>query len=108
MFSLFRRCQPSIKATLRVVGGPDDGAAIRISRLPMTIGRSPEADVVLNDRWVSRLHCDLYEASGALALHDRSSRHGTLVNGQAVSGAVLHSGDRISLGMTTLVAEIHG
>jgi pSer/pThr/pTyr-binding forkhead associated (FHA) protein len=107
MFSWFRRCQPSVKAALRIEGGPADGTELPVGKLPLTIGRSPDADLVLNDRWVSRLHCDLYLSGGTLGIHDRASRHGIMVNGQRVSGAVLHSGDRISLGMTTLVALIN-
>ena len=94
-----------IRGFLQIEGGPDDGKELAVRALPMTIGRSDEVDLTLVDRWVSRRHCEIYEQDGDLALRDLGSRHGTLINGQTVRQAVIKPGDKISLGLTTLIAH---
>jgi pSer/pThr/pTyr-binding forkhead associated (FHA) protein len=90
---------------LQIEGGPESGREICVRRLPLTIGRGEEADLPIADRWVSRLHCEIFERDGALALRDLGSRHGTQVNGEVVAEARLRPGDKICVGLTTLVAK---
>jgi pSer/pThr/pTyr-binding forkhead associated (FHA) protein len=105
MFSVLWRRTNRLRGVLQIEGGPENGKELRVRQLPLTIGRGEEADFPLEDRWVSRRHCEIFERDGALALRDLGSRHGTLVNGHVVSESVLQPGDRISIGMTTLVAR---
>jgi pSer/pThr/pTyr-binding forkhead associated (FHA) protein len=78
---------------------------IVVARLPVVIGRSLEAGVRLDDRWVSRRHCELDEVDGTLVVRDLQSRHGTFVNGHGVSEARLLPGDKLTVGMTSLLAH---
>lgn len=65
----------------------------------MTIGRSRECDIFLEDLAVSRLHATIREApGGAYEIIDNRSASGTFVNGQAVMRCVLHEGDIIQIG----------
>ena len=73
------------------------------SRFPLLIGRSPEAALLLNDRWVSRLHCQIDEVGGRFVLRDLGSKHGTFVNGQRVTEVPLALGDQIDIGMSRFV-----
>jgi pSer/pThr/pTyr-binding forkhead associated (FHA) protein len=69
------------------------------------VGRSSQADVHVEDRWVSRFHCDIREVDGTLVVRDLGSRHGTYVNVQRLQEAFLMPGDRLSLGVTTFCVQ---
>ncbi len=101
---LWRRTSRS-RGVLQIEGGPEGGKEIRVRRWPLTIGRGEEADLPISDRWVSRLHCEIFERNGGLVLRDLGSRHGTQVNGRLVAEAPLWPGDKICVGLTTLVAR---
>lgn len=72
---------------------------------PITIGRSPEADVVVLDEKVSRVHCGIRLWDGEFFIKDLKSRNGTTVNGQRVEMAKLNPGDRIRVGSTAFLFE---
>lgn len=67
-----------------------------ISRLPargevITIGRSTDNDVVLNDdQTVSRQHAELVRHDGAWAIRDLASQNGTHLNGVKVAPNEVH------------------
>lgn len=105
MLSGLLRRENRLRGTLQFQGGPEDGKELAVRQLPLTIGRGEEVDLTIVDRWVSRRHCEIFEQDGDLALRDLGSRHGTLVNGEAVMHAVIKPGDKISLGLTTLIAH---
>lgn len=69
-----------------------------LSERPITIGRSPEADVVILDEKASRIHCGIRLWDGEFYVKDLKSRNGTFVNDQRVDVAKLKSGDRIRVG----------
>ncbi len=73
-------------------------AVLKLTDQPITIGRSHEADVVINDEKVSRLHCGIRLWDGAYYLKDLKSRNGTLVNDDPVDVVKLKAGDRIRVG----------
>jgi DNA-binding NtrC family response regulator len=86
----------------------DDGAAT-VTLDPgsdVTVGRSPEADVVVPDGSLSRLHARFRFADGDLVLEDLGSTNGTLLNGKPVREAVVRTGDELFLG--TVRAIVHG
>ena len=68
-------------------------------KLPLTIGRSENAGLVLADRKVSRRHAEIgAEADGSLFVEDLASRTGTRVNGQTISARTrLGAGDVIEV-----------
>jgi EAL domain-containing protein (putative c-di-GMP-specific phosphodiesterase class I) len=66
--------------------------------LPFTIGRLPDAGMVLNAEHVSKLHAEVYSDGVALRLRDLGSRNGTFLNQQPVRDAGLHEGDVIRIG----------
>ena len=71
--------------------------------LPLTIGRSAPADVVLEGPTVSRRHCKLEQQDGHIVLTDLGSTNGTFVNSQRISAPVaLDDGARINIGSHTL------
>jgi pSer/pThr/pTyr-binding forkhead associated (FHA) protein len=78
---------------------------IRLTRLPVMIGRSLEADVHLDDPCVSRQHCEIDEMNGRPLVRDLDSKNGTFINGEAVRKAVVRPDDRISIGRINLRAR---
>jgi pSer/pThr/pTyr-binding forkhead associated (FHA) protein len=72
---------------LEILGGPLDGKTWEFDD-EITIGRDHEAAgaCITLDRYISRRHAQLRENGGQLALRDLSSRNGTRLGGQAVSG----------------------
>ncbi len=67
----------------------------------MTIGRSRDCNIFLEDLAVSRHHATLHELTGGeYELIDNRSATGTFVNGQAIVRTRLHEGDHIQIGAT--------
>ncbi len=69
---------------------------------PITIGRSPDADVVILDEKASRIHCGIRLWDGDFYIKDLKSRNGTYVNEERIDVAKLKPGDRIRIGSTAL------
>jgi hypothetical protein len=74
------------------------GKTFAVLRSPTRIGRLPDNDIVLQDRRVSRHHCEVVETSGRWLVRDTGSTNGIAVNGKIVREAALRPGDQISLG----------
>lgn len=72
---------------------------------PITIGRSPDADVVILDDKASRLHCGIRLWDGDFYVKDLKSRNGTYVNGEQIDVAKLGPGDRIQIGDMSFVFD---
>jgi pSer/pThr/pTyr-binding forkhead associated (FHA) protein len=66
------------------------------------IGRSWAADVVLEEKAVSRRHAIVYVTAESVRILDDRSANGTLVNGRCVTGADLADGDTIAIGRVVL------
>lgn len=67
----------------------------------MTVGRSTDNAIVVNDITASRKHAELrYEDDGSWTIIDLNSANGTKVNGRGVGSARLNTGDRITIGST--------
>ena len=81
---------------------------IPASNVSISIGRADEAVIRLNDRFVSRLHCRLELTDGEVIVRDLESRHGTFVNGEAITEAAVQPGDTLMVGMSRLRVEIDG
>ena len=70
----------------------------------INIGRSPENDIVVNNKMVSRLHCTLKYDQGCWKVKDNKSENGTFVNGFGVTSMKLKPGDTIYiLGLTIII-----
>jgi DNA-binding winged helix-turn-helix (wHTH) protein len=68
------------------------------------IGRGRDVDIPLYAPAISRHHARIQVAGDGVLLEDLGSRHGTYVNGKAVSGRVrLEAGDQIEIGGERLV-----
>jgi hypothetical protein len=80
----------------------DDVVVVALDQDVLHVGRSPSADIVLDDATVSRRHAVIALQDGETVLLDDRSRHGVLVNGDRVGRAVLRDGDMIHMGSVAM------
>ena len=84
-----------------------DGRRLVVGPGGVTLGRSRQCDVVLNDPNVSREHAEIRPRGGSWVLTDLGSTNGSRINGRQVSGSeVIRPGDEIELGATNLRFEL--
>ena len=79
-------------------GGGRVGQSFPLHGERMMIGRSPEADVFLDDVTVSRDHAVLVRRGGAWFLDDSGSLNGTYVNRRRIDSHKLAEGDELQIG----------
>ncbi len=71
---------------------------VPIGSRPVTIGRSPDNDLPVDNLAVSNYHARVYFEAGRLVVEDLDSLNGTFVNDLRVERATLHDGDSIWVG----------
>jgi pSer/pThr/pTyr-binding forkhead associated (FHA) protein len=71
-------------------------------RTSLSIGRSPDSDVLIPDIQVSRQHCEIEQTREGWVVRDMDSRNGTYVGGMSVGQFVLDDGDEIRVGNATI------
>jgi hypothetical protein len=83
-----------------------DGKRRELHGERMTIGRSHDCDLVLDDPNVSRRHAELSREGDGWAVADLGSTNGITVNGSRVRRAVLAPGDAVELGRSRLTYAV--
>jgi hypothetical protein len=81
---------------------------VPLTAQPITVGRDPKNDIVLDDRRVSRRHAEVRLRLGRYTLYDLQSTNGTFVNGRRIAEMVLSDEDRITIGGAELVVRLEG
>lgn len=79
-------------------GGGRAGESFELARPQLTIGRSPESDVFLDDVTVSRTHARLVRRDDGYWIEDLGSLNGTFVNRRRVEAQALEDGDEVQIG----------
>jgi pSer/pThr/pTyr-binding forkhead associated (FHA) protein len=79
-------------------GGGRSGETFGVSGERMTIGRSPDAEVFLDDVTVSRNHALLVQRRDGLYIDDLGSLNGTYVNRRRIESHKLANGDELQVG----------
>lgn len=77
--------------------------SIKLDQPIITIGRSHENSVSIDDPFMSRCHAQLRLRFGAYTIFDADSQSGTFVNDVRVREHRLQSGDVIRIGKTSIV-----
>ena len=72
---------------------------------PLTIGRSSEADITLNDAKASRLHCCVAPEGKGYAAKDLDSKNGCYLNEERIVSTTLRVGDKLRVGDTVFYVE---
>ncbi|MBS1863703.1 MAG: FHA domain-containing protein [Actinobacteria bacterium] len=72
----------------------------------LSVGRSKDADVQIDDRYASGIHIRLFSREGRHFVEDMNSTNGTVLNGAGLDGeAELVDGDTIQIGDTVFRFE---
>jgi hypothetical protein len=87
-------------------GGLDSGERFDLFG-GVSIGRSGEADVRIEDRFASQIHVRIYPRAGSYYVEDMNSTNGTFLNGERLDGdAQLAHLDAIEIGDTEFRFEL--
>lgn len=82
-----------------VSSGAEPGRPVPLPEGPVTIGRDPSCEIMIDDTAVSSAHLRIDTRGPSVIATDLDSRNGTYVNGEALSGPRrLRSGDVVALG----------
>lgn len=85
-------------ALLIVQRGPSAGARFLLDADRTVAGRSPDADIFLDDVTVSRKHAEFLREGDDFLVRDVGSLNGTYVNRDRIERAVLQPGDEVQIG----------
>ena len=88
--------------TLNFRSGPKAGDTINIGPKTMTVGRSPDNDIVIDDPTVSRQHARSTYDGNKFYGEDLNSTSGTRVNGKNVTRAAIMAGATMKMGNTEI------
>src|SRR5882762_1259538 len=78
-----------------------EGAVLKevpLGTRPVTIGRSPDNDIPIDNLAVSNYHARVYVEAGSLVIEDLGSLNGSFLNDIRVERAMLKDGDAILIG----------
>jgi DNA segregation ATPase FtsK/SpoIIIE, S-DNA-T family len=95
------RLPASANVVLTVMSGPSKGA-VHILNLPRVVIGRTGADIVVNDREISRHHCLLEVRDSAVSLKDLDSTNGTFFEEEKVRAAVLQDDAEFRIGTSVI------
>lgn len=73
----------------------------------LTIGRSSEADLQIEDETISRIHCSIRKWGDEYYVKDMGSRNGTSVNGTPIDDVTrIASGDTLRVGSFKIQIDV--
>jgi transcriptional regulator with GAF, ATPase, and Fis domain len=98
MFTNSQAYTTTMNPNLVALFGPLQGSTFKWDEPQITIGRDPSNWLCLNDRLVSRKHCEISRDGDLFTVRDLESRNGLMVNGLPVKERVLQHGDQLEIG----------
>ncbi len=95
---------------LIIYDGSLSGTRWSLEKQPVTLGRSPDCDVVFLERQISRYHARVEQDEEGFLLRDLGSKNGTRVNEDVVRGQPyrLRDGDEITLAAMVRLGFVAG
>jgi hypothetical protein len=88
----------SEKSMLIIARGPNKGSRFLITPEGVTIGRSADSDIFLDDITVSRLHAKIAKVEDGFVLTDQGSLNGTYFENAPITQRSLFAGDEFQIG----------
>jgi len=79
-------------------GGGRAGETFPLEHDRITIGRSPDCEIFLDDVTVSRTHAVIAKDGDEFRIEDEGSLNGTFVNKKRVEASELENGDELQIG----------
>lgn len=84
-----------------------DGQRYSLNAPSVVLGRSSEADILIDDTGVSRRHLEIHTGQGVAQAMDLGSTNGSYVNGHKVVGSTdLTDGATITMGRTKIIFRL--
>ena len=90
---------------LVIFSGKDSGKRFKVKPGIMTIGRSSQADIRLDDVYVSRIHCTIKRSDDVITIEDTGSTNGTYIDSCKISHSLLAAGIPFQLGRSLMQIE---
>jgi len=86
----------------RLLVGESDGQEVRFPLFKdrLTIGRTANNDIQLNEQCISRRHAVIVTENGSTRIVDWGSKNGVFINENRVAEQMLKNGDVVMIGMT--------
>ncbi len=78
---------------------------IELDQGTLSIGRSKDRDLTIDDRTVSNHHANIVTVFGSTYIEDQGSTNGTFVNGKQTNTHTLHNGDVVTIGHYQLLFQ---
>jgi transcriptional regulator of acetoin/glycerol metabolism len=95
--------KPIRQLQLVVVEGPGKGTVHEpFAEGPISVGSSPDNDIVLADATVSRYHLELKQQPDGIRVTDLGSRNGTTTAGVRLVQVIVQPGTRLTLGSSVV------
>ena len=91
-----------VQNTLNFRSEPKAGDTINIGPKTMTVGRSPDNDIVIDDPTVSRKHARITFDGNQFYVEDLDSTSGTKIDGKNVSREAIMAGGTMKMGNTEI------
>ncbi|QQR80193.1 MAG: GGDEF domain-containing protein [Deltaproteobacteria bacterium] len=85
------------------LSGPLMGKIHLLSHGTVSLGRSNDVTIPINDLGISRFHAAIDYKNGHALLKDMGSTNGTYLNGQKVQSSELQDGDKIQISSSTIL-----
>lgn len=77
--------------------------SLQIKKEKITIGRSPDNNLILSEKSISRHHAEIKKMKDGYLLTDLGSYNGTKVNEKSIQSVLLKHNDKIEIGLTSLI-----
>jgi 3',5'-cyclic-nucleotide phosphodiesterase len=93
---------------LYIVNGSYEGRSFDLKGDTIYIGRSPDNDLQIKDRFVSRKHLRIFRKGSKYFIKDLKSKNGTFINGKQIPSGVefeLKEGLTIAIGMSVICLD---
>jgi len=98
------RSDCAVRLLIQTAGGRE---IVHVLGRRTSIGRTPDNDVQIEARCVSRRHAVILTGALQTVIEDLNSTNGVLVNGQRISRQMLKDGDRLVIGQSRYRFSVH-
>jgi len=95
--------QGNLVPTLIVIGGKAFGQSFALDNENTGIGRSTKSRIQLDDDGISRQHAEVIRSGDEWLMVDLNSTNGTYHDGELIQVRTLRDGDKLQLGMSTIL-----
>jgi DNA-binding NtrC family response regulator len=90
---------------VQIIEGPDQGRTFLATSPRVALGTSPDNDLVLTDKAVSRYHLELRHLGESIEVEDLGSTNGTHAGRVGIVRGTLSSGAKLRLGQSTILVQ---